>query len=159
VLGVVKMSSFGWKENIKIDVTNLDGSLIDTTEFHNKVTNTGLNWLADGLRSTIRVNSLQYLGWGSGNVAVATTDIQLSTEKGRKLLTSQTSSNTGVCISICYIGPTEATTDIEELAWFAGSSASATVNSGRMMSRVLYSRTKTALESLTITRTDTFTCT
>jgi hypothetical protein len=152
------MPNMCWTENIKIEVKNLNGILIESTSFHNQVTDGGLNWIADSLRSSTQDCEIKYLGWGSSNLAVSTAHTTLSSEFGRKSITSQSSSNVGVCETVCYIGPTEATsTDIKELAWFAGSSAIATADTGRMISRVLYSRAKTVLESITVTRVDTFT--
>jgi len=151
------MSGIGWYENIKIDVYDLDGKLVDTTEFHNKLTEISLNWMADALRKSPPQDcEIKYMGWGSSNLAVSSSHTALSAERGRKIITVQSSSGIGKCFTVCYLGPTEATTDIEELAWFAGSAAIASANTGCMISRVLYSRVKTALESITITRTDTF---
>jgi len=150
-------SNLSWFENIKIDVHNINGELVDTTEFHNQVTDGALNWLADSLRKSTQDCSIKYLAWGSNNLAVSTAHTTLSSERGRKAVTSATSSGVGKCFTVIYISPSEATTNIAELGWFAGSTATAVVNTGRMISRVLYSRTKTSLESLTITRTDSFT--
>jgi hypothetical protein len=151
------MPNFGWTENINIEIKDVFGNLIDTTNFHNQVTNVGLNFIADSFRISTQDNEIKYLAWGSGNTAASSTDTVLETESGRKLITSQTSSNIGVCFSICYIAPTEGIGNIEELGWFSGVNASATTDSGTLISRVLYSHTKTALESITITRKDTFT--
>lgn len=147
---------YTWRENVKIDIYK-QGRLTDTTQFHNVVTYTALNWLADSLRTATQDSAIYYLAWGSSNLAVSSTQIALSSETGRKLITSQSSGSTGICTTVCYIGPTEAVGSISEVGWFAGSTASATADSGRMISRVLYSHTKTALESITVTRTDTFT--
>jgi hypothetical protein len=144
---------YDWHENIKIDVFK-EGFLVDSTQFHNIITDVGLTWLADSLRST-HCNKIYYLGWGASSAAASTSNTALSTETGRKLVTSQTSSGVGVCITTVYLGPTEAVGSIKELGWFAGTSASATALSGTMLSRVIYERNKTALESITVTRTDT----
>jgi len=157
VKGVNKMSNFNWDENIEIIVRSNDGTILDSTCFHNQITNDALNWLAKGLMLSTQDNEIKYLGWGSSDLALSTAHTTLSSETGRKLLTSQTSSNTGVCYSVCYIAPTEGVGSIKELAWFAGSSAVADSNTGKMISRVLYTRVKTALESITVTRKDTFT--
>jgi hypothetical protein len=151
------MPNFGWTENIEIIVRNSNGEITDSTHFHNQVTDVGLNWIADSLRKSTQDNEIKYLGWGSSNLAVSTAHTSLSSEFGRKEVTSQSSSNVGVCYTVCYIAPTEGVGTIAELAWFAGSSAEATADTGRMISRVLYSRTKTPLESITITRKDSFT--
>lgn len=144
---------YDWHENIKIDVFK-SGLLVDSTQFHNLIVDGGLNWLADSLRST-QANKIYYLGWGGSSAAPSTTNTALSTETGRKLITAYSSGGVGVCITVTYIGPTEAVGNIQELGWFAGTSASATAGSGKMIARTLYSRTKTHLESITITRTDT----
>jgi len=46
-------------------------------------------------------------------------------------------------------------TVIAEVGWFATASATATANSGVLVSHVLYSHTHTATESIQFTRTDT----
>ena len=151
------MSGIGWKENIRIDVRDIDGRLIDTTEFNNQIEDTGLDYLARSLASSTFDMKIRYMGWGSSNTAVSSSDNVLGDERGRKIITvSATSTTIGIIYNTVYLSPSEATTDIEELAWFASSSAVATADSGTMISRVLYSRSKTSLESLTVTRTDTF---
>ena len=57
--------------------------------------------------------------------------------------------------TVHYITPAEAVGAIEELGWFAGAAAGAGAGTGIMISRVLYSRVKTNLESLQIERLDT----
>jgi hypothetical protein len=151
------MPNFGWNENIKVEIKDLFGNLIDTTEFHNQITNVGLNFIADSLRKSTQTNDIKYLAWGSSDLATATTDIILAYETGRKLITTATSSNVGVCYNVCYIAPTEAIGQIDELGWFAGEAATPTSDTGILISRTTYSHTKTALESITITRVDTFT--
>ena len=151
----VKME-FQWNENVKIDVRDLQGNLIDTTQFHNQVHDPGLNYLAKSLASSTFDMKIRYLAWGSSSSTGSNSDTVMSTEGGRKAVTSAATSNTGVVYTVVYLSPTEATTNIKELAWFASSSATAVAGTGTMISRVIYDRTKTALESITITRTDTF---
>ena len=149
-------SNLHWYENIKIDIRDINGNLLDTTQFRNQVTNSALNFIANSLRTSTQDNEIKYMAWGSSSSTAEAADTLLSTEYGRKQITSQTSSNTGFCESVCYISPTEGVGTIAEIGWFAGSSATATADSGCMISRVLYARVKTALESITVTRTDTF---
>ena len=144
---------YDWHENIKIDV-HKNGILVDSTQFHNIIVDQGLNLLADSLRSTSMSNKILYMAWGASSAAPSTTNIALSTETGRKIITSYSSGAVGVCNTITYISPTEAVGTIEEFGWFSGTSASATLQTGRMISRTLYSRVKTNLESITVTRTD-----
>ena len=146
---------YDWHENIKIDI-HKNGILVDSTQLHNIIVDQGLNYLADSLRSTAAQPKIRYLAWGASSAAPSTTNTTLSTETGRKQITTYSSGNVGECVTITYIAPTEGVGTIEEFGWFAGTSASATLLSGRMISRTLYSRLKTNLESITITRTDTF---
>jgi hypothetical protein len=150
---------YSWFENILIEVRNEKGIIVDTTQHSNKVMNGGLNWIADSLRSTAFTPKITYLAIGGTSSAISSTQTALSTETFRKLVTNQTSGAVGVCNTITYIAPSEALGTIAELGWFAGTSATAVAGSGCMISRYLYAHTKTALESITVTRTDTFTAT
>ena len=145
--------NLNWYENVKIDVHE-NGVLIDTTQFKNLVMNSGKNFLADSLRDSAQTNNIVYLGWGTDNTAVAATQTALIAEVGRKQITAASSGGTGVCVTTCYLAPTEANASIKELAWFCGS-ANTLPNTGTMISRILYSRVKVATESITVTRTDT----
>ena len=80
---------------------------------------------------------------------------RLGNETFRKQVTSQAAGAVGVTITNLYVAPEEAVGTIEEIGFFSGSSASATTDSGTLFARVLYSRTKTAVESIQIERTDT----
>ena len=144
--------------NIKVTVFDLEGNIIDVQEFKNLLTNVGLNMMRDGLYGPGGAQDLEikYLAIGSDNTAPAVGQTQLVVETFRKARTSQSKPGTGQQRYVQYIDPTEAIGVIEELGWFAGAAAGAGVNSGIMVSRVLYSRVKTSLESLQIERTDTF---
>jgi hypothetical protein len=149
-------SNLHWYENIRIDIHDINGNLIDTTQFKNQVTNSALNFIAKSLMNSTQDNEIKYMAWGSSSTAAAATNVMLATEFGRKAVTSQTSSGTGYVETICYISPTDCAGTIAEIGWFMGSSATADANTGCLVSRVLYAHVKTALESITVTRTDTF---
>jgi hypothetical protein len=150
---------YSWFENILIEVRNENGIITDTTQHSNKIMDVGLNWLADALRSTAFTPKITYMGVGTTNTAITSTQIALSSETFRKLITNQTTGAVGVVNTITYIAPSEALGTIAELGWFAGTSATVVAGTGCMISRYLYAHTKTALESITVTRTDTFTAT
>ena len=152
-------SNWKWKSNVKVTVSDLDGNIIDIQEFHNLITNVGLNMMRDGLYGPGGAQNLEIkvLGIGSNNTPPAVGQTQLLAETFRKARTSQSKPGTGQQTYVQYIGPTEAIGVIEELGWFAGAAADpGTPNSGIMVSRTLYSRVKTNLESIQIERTDTF---
>ena len=149
---------FTWQENVEIVIRDIHGNVIDTTGFHNQITDSALNWMAKALMCTsTHEPDLKYMAWGSNGSTTSTAHTTLVTETGRKVVTSQTSSGVGKCFTVCYISPSEGVGSIGELGWFAGSSATAVVNTGCMISRSTYTRVKTSLESLTVTRTDSFT--
>ena len=102
-------------------------------------------------------NGIMYLAWGSDNTAPDVTQTRLVAETARQTMTSKTAGGTGELISVVYINPATAVAppNIEELGWFAGVTAGAGANTGIMISRVLYSRAKTNIESLQVERTDT----
>jgi len=152
------MSKTKWQTNVKVTVFDLRGNIIDVQEFRNLITNVGLNMMRDGLYGPGGAQDLEikYFAIGSDNTAPVVADTTLGTETFRKARTSQSKPGTGQQTYVQYIDPTEAIGVIEEFGWFAGAAAGAGADSGIMVSRVLYSRVKTALESLQIERTDTF---
>ena len=148
----------GWRSEIRIIARDLKGNIIDDVTLKNQIKNVGLNLMRDGLSGAASSTEIKYLAWGSSNTANAVNQTALVAEFGRKQITSQEAGSTGVVTTTCYIAPNEGNrTKIEELGWFAGSGATAIANSGVLVARVLYSRTKSALESLQVIRTDTFT--
>ena len=145
------------KTNIKVTAFDLNGEIKDVTEFKNAVMNVGFNMVRDFFKGDVADGEIKYLAVGTSNAAIDVTDTTLTTEIFRKVMTTQTSGATGVLVSLVYIAPAEAVAAIEELGWFAGAAAGAAADSGIMLSRVLYTRNKTALESLQVQRTDTVT--
>lgn len=143
------------KTNVTVIVRDLDGNVIDQQELHNQIKTVGLNLIRDALNGADA--EIKYLAWGTDSTANALGQTKLVAESGRKAVTTQVAGGTGVMVTTTYIAPYEAIVSIEELGWFAGAAATATVDTGVLVSRVLYSRAKTALESIQVVRTDTFT--
>lgn len=121
----------------------------------NMVTNIGLDLLRDTLRGTVTDAQIKYIAVGTSSASVVATSTQLGAEIFRKPVYSRTAGTTGILVTIGILEDSEAVANIEEIGVFAGSTASATTNSGIMISRILYSRNKTNLESIQIQRTDT----
>lgn len=146
----------GWKGHVTMIVYDLQGKEIDRQEIDNQIKDVGLVMIAGALNGTDA--EIKYLAWGSSSTANATNQTTLVAEEGRKLITSQAAGGTGVMTTTCYIAPYEGLEDtIEEIGWFAGAAATATKDTGILVARILYSRAKTALESILSVRTDTFT--
>ncbi len=150
-------SRWHWKSNVKVIVFDLEGKIIDVQAFPNLITNVAFNMARDGLYGDVADLEIKVFGIGDDNTAPAVGQTQLVNETFRKARTSQSKPGTGQQRYVQYIDPTEAIGAIEEFGWFAGAAAdSGTPDSGIMVSRTLYSRVKTALESIQIERTDTF---
>ncbi len=147
-----------WPVEINVTVTarDLQGRVIDITHLHNLITTAGLNMGRNGLYGDVGDLEVKYMGIGDDATAPALADTTLGNETFRKARTSQSKPADGAVLYTQYIAPAEAVGTIEELGWFAGAAAGAGADTGIMIARVLYSRTKTALESLQIERTDTF---
>lgn len=144
-----------WKSNVVITTRYLDGR-VEVERFHNLITTAGRNLLRLGFRGDDV--KIKYLGLGSGTTAPAIGQTALVTEQFRKAVTAYSTPATGSLKTTTYIAPSEANTfTIQEIGWFAGAGATSAASSGVMIARVLYTRTKTNLESIQVDRTDLFT--
>jgi hypothetical protein len=143
-----------WQGRVKVKALDADGNVLQEDTINNLITTAGKNLLAKALRESTDCE-IKYIAIGSSNTAPSTSDSQLGSETFRKAVTSQVAGSSGVTITNLYVAPEEAVGTIEEIGFFSGSTASATTNSGTLYARVLYSRTKTAVESIQIERTDT----
>lgn len=146
----------GWHGQFDIYIKNNDDWQHEAT-INNTITNSGLNLLREALRGTITDAQIKYIAVGTSSAAVTVSDTQLGAEIFRKPVYSRTAGANGILITIAILEDSEAVANIQEIGIFAGSTASATTNSGIMISRILYSRNKTNLESVQIQRTDTIT--
>lgn len=144
----------GWHGQFDVYIKSGDDWQHEAT-INNTITNSGLNLLREALRGTITDAQIKYIAVGTSSAAVTVSDTQLGAEIFRKPVYSRTAGTNGVLVTIAILEDSEAVANIQEIGIFAGSTASATTNSGIMISRILYSRNKTNLESVQIQRTDT----
>lgn len=120
----------------------------------NRITNAGLNLLRNALNGEVTSCEIKYLALGTSSATVSDTDTQLGAEIFRAPFVTTTKPDIGQLEKTVVILDNEAVAPIEEIGIFAGLTASSTTNSGIMISRVLYSRNKTNLESIQIVRRD-----
>ena len=123
----------------------------------NLITDAGLNMFRDALKGDIADMHIKYVALGNGATAPANADTQLLSEQFRKVVTSQDVDPVmaGKLYTELYVIDTEANAfKCEEIGWFAGVGASAAVNTGICIARILYSRQKYSTESWTVRRTD-----
>lgn len=145
----------GWQGRFDIFIKSNNGDWQHDRTINNLITDGGLDLLRNLLQGTATDGQIKYIAVGTSSVAVASTQTQLGAEVFRKPVLTRTSVTTGSLQSVTILTETEAVANIQEIGIFAGSTASTASNSGVMISRILYSRNKTNLESIQIQRTDT----
>lgn len=144
----------GWTGIVTATVC-LDGQVTRKDTFANLITDAGLSLLAHVLDGGTTDGLIRYMAVGTDDIAPANGDTKLGSEFFRKQITKQTFAAPGTVESQTYLSPADAVGSIREIGWFAGTGATAAVDSGVMIARVLYSHDKTALESINLDRTDT----
>lgn len=95
-----------------------------------------------------------YLALGTGSTAVTDTDTTLDTEIFRTPIVTQTDVATGEILTEFIVLDSEAVGNLEEIGIFAGSTATASVDTGTLISRILWTKVKSASEEITFRRTD-----
>lgn len=149
-----------WRQvtNVKITAFDLEGNVKDVTEIKNLLTTVGLGMVIDVFQGLVADGEIKDMAWGSDDgtiLPLAITNTTLGAETSRATMTTQAEASAISLLSMVYLSPATAVGAIEELGWFAGPLADGIgPDTGIMVSRVYYSRNKTALESLQVERTD-----
>lgn len=145
-----------WTFNVKITAFDLDGNIKDVIEYKNLIPTVGLGLQIDAWQGLVADIEIKDMALGNDNTPPVLADTTLGNEIYRMALTSQAEVTPTSLRSIAIVPAADAVGLIEEVAWFAGAGADGVgPDTGVMISRVLYNRTKTNLESLQIERTDT----
>ena len=143
-----------WQGRIRIVTRDRLGRITTTHHLDNLITDSGKTLLAAALNQGTD-SRIRYLAWGDNSTAPAAGDTTLGNELGRVPITSVAAGATaGEADTITFLDADSANTQIEELGWFAGATATAATDSGVLLARVLYSKNKNHEESIQITRTD-----
>jgi len=140
-------------ENVRITVRDLEGEITEVKEIRNLIPTVDLNMIRDAYYGDVSDCEIKYMAIGDDNTAPALTDTTLGNETFRKILTSHSKPANGQILTSVYVAPAEAVGAIKEIGWFSGATAGAGADTGILSARVLYSRNKTALESLQVERT------
>lgn len=120
----------------------------------NRITDVALNALIEALDGTDPDMEVAYLAIGTDNSALSDSDTQLGTEVFRTQDLTSTRTATGEFTTTFTVLDSEAVTTWEEIGIFCGTGATGTANTGTMLSRILYTKEKTSLEEIDITRVD-----
>ncbi len=149
------LNNWQWRTNVKITVRDLQGKVLEVKRVRNLITTVGLGMVIDLMHAGGPTDGkIRYMAVGSDATPPVIAQTQLVAETFRKANTTQAEVTAISLKTTTYIAPAEAVGAIEEIGWFATSTATAAANSGVMVSRILYHRVKTALESWQIERTD-----
>lgn len=135
------------KGDVKIDLVRADGS-VETTEIHNLVVNTGLNFIVSRMKDAT-ATAMSHMAIGSGSTAAAPGDTTLGGELGRVALTSTTVTSNTIQY-VASFGAGVGTGAVTEAGILNAST------SGTMLCRTVFGLvTKGAGDSMTITWTVT----
>lgn len=133
------------------------GELIRRWRQKNLLTNANGTQFQRMLRGQSHDMTIAYFAVGTGTTAPARTDTTLANEAFRKQVTQLSSSRSGTdfrVTSVCSLSSGEANFRIREVGVFCGATATATANTGTMISRVLVDFTKNSNQVLNIYRVD-----
>ena len=145
----------GWKGKWNIEVIDSKTrQIIDSVEINNRIMDAALDELIKVLQGLSTDLKIEYMALGTGNTAITNSDTQLVTEIFRTAPISETKTATGTLRTIFTVLDSEAVAQIEEIGIFGGSTATGTADTGTLISRILWSRNKTANEEIQFTRTD-----
>lgn len=99
---------------------------------------------------------IKYFALGTGTTAVTTADTQLANETYRQQITSRTNLAVGTVQTVIQMGTTIGNGTYTELGVFCGSTASSTANTGKLLSRIVFTTplVKNSSIILTILRQD-----
>jgi hypothetical protein len=148
------IESGGWLGDYLVNIRQKDGTEEQHT-INNRITNAGLNAMRDVLNGDINDLEIKYIALGTSDAPLNDADTTLGNEQFRKEFISTAKPSLGQLQKTALILDSEAVFHIKEIGIFAGNATNVT-DSGVLISRVLFDRNKTNLESIQFVRRDTF---
>jgi hypothetical protein len=156
---------YGWTGKVIIEKIR-DNKIVSKKTIYNLITNLALNEIVKSLYYEPDMK-LRYLAIGDDNTPAAASDEQLGNEIFRTPIISQTITGTGEVTSRAIILDTEPFAavpppvgfqcNIKEIGFFGGTSATSTIGTGTLISRIVLSplEAKYDNEQIAFTRVDT----
>lgn len=149
------INEINWSGQFIIKVKNLKTGEEKTEVIKNKVMDNVLNQLIGSLHQGINPNiEIKYLALGTSNTPVTTSDTKLGNEIFRTPIINQELTATGELTTDFVVLDTEAVGSIREVGIFGGSTATSSLNTGILISRILWTKEKTSSEELNFKRID-----
>lgn len=126
----------GWMGEYRVTVIRPSGS--QTIELKNHITNAGLNLIRDGWLGIVKDLQLKYLAFGDSDKPVQDDQTKLDNERFRIAFANQVPEFIGKTKSLVFLPDDQALFHIREIGVFAGRNANGDVDSGVMISRMLF---------------------
>lgn len=150
-------NNWKWRTNVKVTVWNFAGIPVVERWTHNVITRGGLTIARNAVLGESEL-TFQAVGVGAGADVPSEEDTELQDERIRVEIIRRETVGIDTALTTAYVAPSEANDFIiNEIGWFGGDEADPdTIETGVLMSRVLFNHDKSALESVQIDRLDTF---
>ena len=134
-----------------------NGKLFKHDLIKNIITDVALNKEIEILLGNAPDLEIAYMAFGTDNTTPTASDTTLGSESARYQPTTAFARNgVGVTEGSFFLTSSDLVgVNIEEIGVFCGSSATASADTGTLLSRILWSFSKTANDEIEITRTDT----
>lgn len=149
------ISKLGWKGKFVFKIRNIETGEVKIEEVENRIMDARLDDLINTLDGVAPDITIKYLAIGTGNTAITDSDTVLDTEYFRTAPSiAPANSGTGEVTTEFRILDNEGNCQIEEVGIFVGAAATGSADSGKLLSRILWSHEKTSSEELTLLRID-----
>ena len=143
----------GWAGDFDLTIKE-NGQIKETIHIKNRITNTALDAIVNILDNIDPNLDIKFLAIGTDNTPLDDNDTQLGNEIFRTQFLTSDNDAIGQFTTTFAILDGEAVATWQEIGIFCSDSATTSLNTGILLSRILFSRTKTALEEVDITRKD-----
>lgn len=144
---------FGWQGHFDIKIKEND-KIKEEYSIDNRITNTALDAIINILDNIDPDLNIKFIAIGTDSTPLNDNDTQLGNEIFRSQFLTSDNDAVGQFTTTFAILDNEAVATWEEIGIFCGDSATSSTNTGIMLSRILFNRTKTSLEEIDITRID-----
>ena len=148
------INQLGWLGQFKVKTTNKETGNVSEEVVNNRITNNALDKIINILDNIDPNLDIKYLAIGTGTTALNDADTTLVTEIFRTQFVTSNNTSVGEFTTEFAILDSEAIATWGEIGIFCGDSATSSADTGVMLSRILFTKTKTSLEEVTITRID-----
>jgi len=142
-----------WEGIFKIKTINKNGEVKEET-IKNRITDDALIEIVKTLHGEAPDLEIAYLALGTDSTAVTDGATALGNEIFRTQPVSVVASGTGEVTSVFLVLYDEANDDIKEIGIFCGATATEDPDTGILLSRILWSKTKNENIEFDITRVD-----